>query len=243
AEFPYLAANVYDEGSGERVHDAYTVIDRDGVTVAVIGAVTTKTVGKVSPAAIEGLDFGDPVDAVNDVVDEITADGVEYDVLVASYHEGASANADPGVAPANTDPIFDRIVEETSPEVDAIFNGDSHRAYNFNAPVPGQEGEERPIIQTGSSAAYLGTTTLALGEGDDWDVVGTPELVPTALPEGQSCDVDSAVVTDVTDIANAAIADAAVVGAEAVGSVAGALPTSSDDTTASCQDGIRTPGP
>src|SRR5699024_7140409 len=141
AAFPYPAANVYDEGSGERVHDAYTVIDRDGVTVAVIGAVTTKTVGKVSPAAIEGLEFGDPVDAVNDVVEEMEAEGVEYDVLVASYHEGASANAEPGVAPDNTDPIFDKIVEETSGEVDAIFNGDSHRAYNFNAPVPGQEGE------------------------------------------------------------------------------------------------------
>src|SRR5699024_9391889 len=149
-------------------------------------------------------------------------------------------NAEPGVAPDNTDPIFDKIVEGTSGEVDAIFNGDSHRAYNFNAPVPGQEGEQRPIIQTGSSAANLGVVTLEYGEGDDWDVVGTPELVPTALPEGQSCDVDSAVVTDVTDIANAAIADAAVVGAEAVGSVAGDLTTSWDDTKASYQDGIRT---
>src|SRR5699024_3970157 len=191
-------------------------------------------------AAIEGLDFGDPVDAVNDVVDEMTAAGVEYDVLVASYHEGASANADPGVVPANTDPIFDKIVAETSPEVDAIFNGDSHRAYNYNASVPGQEGEERPIIQTGSSAAYLGTTTLALGEDGDWDVVGTPELVATALPEGESCGVDSAIVTDVTTIANAAIEDAAVVGAEPVGSVAGDLTTSWDDTKASYQDGIRT---
>src|SRR5699024_10707373 len=67
-EFPDLAANVTYADSGERVHDAYTVIDRgDGVRVAVIGAVTTKTVGKVSPAMIEGLEFGDPVDAVNDV--------------------------------------------------------------------------------------------------------------------------------------------------------------------------------
>src|SRR5699024_11320879 len=46
----------------------------------------------------------------------------------------------------------------------AIFNGDSHRAYNFNAPVPGQEGEERPIIQTGASAEYLGTVTLRADE-------------------------------------------------------------------------------
>src|SRR5699024_10508355 len=154
--------------------------------------------------------------------------------------DGASANADPRVAPANTDPIFDKIVEEPSGEVAAIFNGDSHRAYNFNAPVPGQEGEQRPIIQTGSSAANLGVVTLEYGEGDDWDVVGAPALVPTALPEGQSCDVDSAGVTDVADIANAAIADAAVVGAGAVGSVAGDLTTSLDATKAPYQACIRT---
>src|SRR5699024_6226968 len=113
-------------------------------------------------------------------------------------------------------------------------------AYNFNAPVPGQEGEERPIIQTGSSAAYLGTTTLALGEDGDWDVADTPELVATALPEGESCGVDSDVVTEVTDIANAAIEDAPVCGSAPVGSVAGALPTSGDPTQASDQDGTRT---
>src|SRR5699024_3796436 len=145
----------------------------------------------------------------------------------------------PGVAPDNTDPIFDKIVEETSGEVDAIFNGDSHRAYNFNAPVPGQEGEERPIIQTGASAEYLGTVTLRADEEGDWDVSPAPELVPTALPEGASCGVESEVVTDVTDIANAAIDQAAVVGAEAVGSVAGDLTAASAHTKPSYQDGTK----
>src|SRR5699024_9433769 len=65
-------------------------------------------------------------------------------------------------------------------------------------------------------------------------------VVATALPEGESCGVDSDVVTEVTDIANAAIEDAAVVGAEPVSSVAGDLTTSWDDTKASYQDGIRT---
>src|SRR5699024_5700862 len=77
AERPYLGAKVDDEESRERVHDANRVIDRDGVKVAVIGAVTTKTDGKVGPAAIEGLEFGDPVDAVNDVVEEMEAGGEE----------------------------------------------------------------------------------------------------------------------------------------------------------------------
>src|SRR5699024_1525396 len=151
-----------------------------------------------------------------------------YDVLVASYHEGASENAEPGVAPDNTDPIFDKIVAETSPEVDAIFNGDSHRAYNFNAPVPGQDGEERPLVQTGFSAANLGVVDLELGTDGDWDEVGPPELIPTALAEGESCGISTAVVEDVTTIAQDAIDQAAVVGAEQVGSISDDITTSWD---------------
>lgn len=236
-DFPDLAANVYD-AEGNRVHDAYKIVERDGVKVAVIGAVTTKTVGKVSPAAVEGLDFGDPVDAVNDVVDELEAEGVEYDAAIALYHEGASGNGEPGAAPSNSDPIFDRIVSETDPEVDAIFNGDSHRTYAYEAAVPGQDGETRPIIQTGASAANLGTVTLERGAGDDtdWDVVTAPELRPTDA----ECTTSTDVTEDVTSIAKTAIDEAAVVGAEPVGSLTGDITTSWDDTKASYVDGVRT---
>src|SRR5699024_10169554 len=60
----------------------------------------------------------------------------DYDVAVAAYHEGASGDGASGEAPANTDPIFDKIVDETSAEVDAIFNGDSHQTYAYSAPGP-----------------------------------------------------------------------------------------------------------
>jgi predicted extracellular nuclease/2',3'-cyclic-nucleotide 2'-phosphodiesterase (5'-nucleotidase family) len=236
-DFPDLAANVYDEATGERVHDAYTIIERDGVEVAVIGAVTTKTVGKVSPAAIEGLTFGNPVEAVNDVIDELEADGVDYDLAVALYHEGASGSGEVGSAPTNSDPIFDQIVSDTDAEVDAIFNGDSHRTYAFTAPVPGQDGEERPIIQTGSSAANLGTVTLQRDEDGDWDVSADPALRST----GEDCTTSTEVTEEVTSIAQAAIDEAAVVGAEPVGSIDGDITTSWDDTKASYTGGVRTP--
>ncbi|MGO1598934.1 MAG: bifunctional metallophosphatase/5'-nucleotidase [Brachybacterium sp.] len=247
-EFPDLAANVTYAASGELVHEPYEVIERDGVKVAVIGAVTTKTVGKVSPVAIEGLEFGDPVDGVNAAVEELNASGEEYDVLVASYHEGGSANAEPGVAPENTDPIFDKIVEETSPEVDAIFNGDSHRTYNYNAEVPGQDGEVRPIIQTGASASFLGTVTLVTEDGEDWDVVGDPELIDATLAEAdeeagtprEECSISTDTTENVEAIAQDAIDEAAVVGAEPVGSVAGDVTTSWDNTKTSYVDGTRT---
>src|SRR5699024_5338215 len=94
-DFPYLGANVYDRGS-QNVADGleeYSIVDVGGVEVAVIGVVTKETASLVSPAGIEGVEFGDPTDAVNRVADEIEelpADE-QPDMTVVEAHLGASS--------------------------------------------------------------------------------------------------------------------------------------------------------
>ncbi|MBB5830282.1 bifunctional metallophosphatase/5'-nucleotidase [Brachybacterium aquaticum] len=239
-DFPDLAANVY-QADGTRLHEAYTVVDQGDVKVAVVGAVTTKTVAKVSPAAIQGLEFRDPVDSVNAAIDEMDRDGVEYDVLVVSYHEGATGSAEVGSAPASTEAIFDKIVSETSAEADAIFNGDSHQTYAYNAPVPSQEGEVRPIIQTGASAANLGTVTLELGADGDWDVSEDPNLIATSGVDPASCAGDP-VFDAAAGVAADAIDEAAVLGSVEVGTIGGDITTSWNDSKATYdENGVRVP--
>ena len=240
ADFPYLAANVFHEGTDDHAQTPYTIVDAGDVNVAVIGAVTTKTYGKVSPAMIEGLEIRDPVDSVNAAVEQLEGSGEEYDVIVASYHEGASGNAAPGEAPANSDPIFDKIVTETSAEVDAIFNGDSHQTYAYDAPVPGQDGEVRPIVQTGSSGANLGSVTLQLGDDDDWDVVDSgTELIPTENTDPATCAGNDTYEKASTVVAEA-VENAKEEGSVEVGTIADDITTSWDSTVAAYdEDGIR----
>ncbi|GAA1490842.1 5'-nucleotidase C-terminal domain-containing protein [Brachybacterium sacelli] len=240
ADFPYLAANVVEKETGEHAQQPYSMVDAGEVKVAVVGAVTTKTVSKVSPAKIEGLQFLDPVDSVNDAIEELDASGEEYDVLVASYHEGASGNGAPGEAPANSDPVFDKIVSETSPEVDAIFNGDSHQTYAYNAPVPGQDGEVRPIMQTGANGANLGSVILALGEDGDWDVTeGGTELIPTENADLASCEGDETYQEASTIVADA-LENAEEEGSEPVGTIADDITTSWGSSVAEYDgEGVR----
>lgn len=73
ADYDYLAANIYDEGTQTPVLDGYKTYDVAGVSVAVIGAITQEAPSLVSPAGIANVDFGDPVDAVNRVADELKA--------------------------------------------------------------------------------------------------------------------------------------------------------------------------
>ncbi|MBE9404981.1 5'-nucleotidase C-terminal domain-containing protein, partial [Brachybacterium sp. Marseille-Q2903] len=247
SDFPTLAANVY-QADGSRLLEPYAIVEAGGVKVAVVGAVTTLTPSKVSPVAVEGLEFRDPVDSVNAAVEELKASGEEFDVIVASYHEGAGASADPGTAPSAGDrAIFTKIVEQTSADVDAIFNGDSHREYAYDAPAP--DGEVRPVVQAGSSGSHIGSVELVLGDDGDWDVVkGGTQLIPVKTvkdsdePTAEAlagCATDPAYIA-ASGVAEQALADAAIEGARPVGTIEGDITTAWNSSKAQYVDGTWT---
>ena len=150
ATWDYLGANVYLKGTTTPALPEYAILDMDGVTVGVIGAVTEETPSLVTPGGITELEFGDPVDAVNRVAAQLSdgdASNGEADVLVASYHEGAGEGTPNGTLEEEVAEggAFAEIVErDVAPTVDAIFTGHTHQQYAWEAPVPGEAGKTRP---------------------------------------------------------------------------------------------------
>ncbi|MCW5952651.1 MAG: bifunctional metallophosphatase/5'-nucleotidase, partial [Propionibacteriaceae bacterium] len=74
--FPYLGANVYAKGTTNPLLPEYAVIEKGGVKLGFVGAVTQETTSLVSPAGITMLDFGDPLVAINRVAAQLS-DGNE----------------------------------------------------------------------------------------------------------------------------------------------------------------------
>ncbi|WP_458116339.1 ExeM/NucH family extracellular endonuclease [Arthrobacter sp. D2-10] len=228
AEFPYLGANVYQKGTTTPAMQEYEIVEVGGIDVAVIGAVTEETPSLVSPGGIADLEFGDPVEAVNRVAAQIEEQDLA-DVIVAEYHEGAGD----GVAEGSTleqevaaGDAFADIVTGTSPLVDAIYTGHTHKQYVWDAPVPGVEGETRPVVQTGSYGEYIGQITLtvdnATGEVESY----TAQNVKRTATAPATLVATYPRVAAVKAIVDAALAEAEVIGSRAVGSV------TSDITTA-----------
>lgn len=218
AAFPYLGANVYD-AAGEPALPEYSLHEVDGVTVGVIGVVTQETASLVSPSGIEGLTFGDPVEAANRVAAELTdGEGDEADVLVLSAHEGApdGAAVSEGEVPEGT--AFQRIVEETDPAVDVILNGHTHQEYAVQVPVPGGEGT-RPVVQAGSYGAALASVEIEVDRASGDVVATTAALLPlTETPEADLV-ATYPVVAAVAETVAAAEDYAEEVGGEVIGSV------------------------
>jgi 5'-nucleotidase len=226
AAFPHLGANVYAKGTSDPVLEEYAVFEVSGLDVAMIGAVTEETPSLVSPGGIADLDFGDPVEAVNRVAEQLS-DGDESngeaDVIIASYHEGAGAGTPDGstleeeIAAGGA---FADIVTKTHDAVDAIFTGHTHKQYAWDAPKPGSEGT-RPIVQTGSYGEFVGHIQLQV------DSVTGEVTDSLAQNVARATDADLAFprVAEVKTIVDEALAYADEIGREPVGEVSADITT------------------
>ena len=166
AQWDYLGANVYAKGTTDPVLPEYAMFEVDGVDVGVIGAVTEETGSLVSPGGIADIEFGDPVEAVNRVAAELSdgdpANG-EADVIVASFHAGASQGTGRRTTRAEIAKGGEFAeMANLDPAVDVIFNGHTHQVYAWDAPVPGEPGKTRPIVQTGQYGANVGQVKLTV---------------------------------------------------------------------------------
>src|SRR3954454_373888 len=226
AKWSYLGANVYNKGTLTPALAPYATFVVKGVTVGVVGAVTSETPALVSPGGITQIDIGDPVAAVNLVADQLTdgnAANGEADVLIAEFHEGApvgTATLDDNVA---SSPAFASIVNETSPKFSVLFTGHTHQAYVYSAPVAGgASGPFRTILQTGNYADHVGKVVLS------YDAAASPKVTITtaanltpaatanlALPRGSKGDT----------IVKAAKAYADTIGLQAVGTQTASITT------------------
>lgn len=217
-----LAANVV-KADGSLLLDAYNTYEVAGHTVAVIGAVTQATVSGVSPAGIQGLTFTDPVEAVNNYAAQLS-DGDETngeaDIIIASYHEGGPTSGSYDSNASNE--IFAQMANDTSTEVDAIYEAHTHQTYNYETTV---DGKVRQIVQAGSYADNVGQIVLDV-DADGNVVSSSSSVIPTYNADGTprvdatTLSADSqATYAEVVGIQDAAVAEAEVLGAAQKGVV------------------------
>lgn len=122
AEFPFLAANVIVEETGETLFPAYDIKTFQGVRVAFVGVVLEGTPTIVTASGVEGLEFLDEADAVNALMPEL--EKVNVEAIVVIIHEGGWATGPDTCGGSIVD-----IVERTDDEVDLFISGHTHAAY------------------------------------------------------------------------------------------------------------------
>lgn len=120
ASYDIVCTNLYDKTTGKRVFEPYKILEKDGVKVAIVGAITTETPTIVLPKHVENYEFKDEATEINSVVKEIR-DNNKADVVLVLIHAGDDRTGKAG-------PIFD--ITKQLIGVDAVFGGHSHTVVN-----------------------------------------------------------------------------------------------------------------
>ncbi|KTF16584.1 bifunctional UDP-sugar hydrolase/5'-nucleotidase UshA [Pseudoalteromonas sp. H105] len=96
ANFPLLSANIFDKETGKNAFQAYKVFNKQGLKIAVIGLTTTDTAKIGNPQYIGGLEFREPIDVTNALVDKIKKQ-YQPDITIAVTHMGHFVDAAFGI--------------------------------------------------------------------------------------------------------------------------------------------------
>lgn len=214
-DFPYLGANVRNKGTRTIASplSASTIIDRGGLKVGVVGAVTRNLNSLVAPGGIAGLAISDPVAAVNAEAARLKKSGA--DIVVASYHEGAAGTIS---APSPKSPDFSPIVERTSRDVDIVFTGHTDRQYSWRTRTGA------PLMQAGSYGAGLAKVLIGYDSARRKVCAARPSIVGAAAQP----DTSDPTISAIRKLASDAASEAEVAGQQKIGSVASPVTTAAD---------------
>ncbi|MBQ4835039.1 bifunctional UDP-sugar hydrolase/5'-nucleotidase UshA [Pseudoalteromonas luteoviolacea] len=121
SNFPLLSANIIDKETNKPAYQAYTILEKGQLKIAVIGLTTVDTAKIANPQYIGHLDFITPAVATQPLVDMIKST-YQPDVVVAVTHMGHYHDAKHGInAPGDV-----TLARDLSPNsLDMIIGGHS----------------------------------------------------------------------------------------------------------------------
>jgi len=143
ADFAWLAANVYRRDTGERPAWAqpWTLIERDGLKIGVVGYLTANTAQIVRQATVAPFEFRSGYAAIRDALDAVHQADADFVAIVA--HAGGQCEADDC-----SGEMVELARELPGGAVDLIVGGHTH--------APGQGVVNGiPIVRAGANARAL----------------------------------------------------------------------------------------
>ena len=127
ARFGILAANVVVRETAKPLLPAYGIKTFGDIRIAFVGATLKGTPALVPGEGVAGLDFIDEADAVNRLVPELKAQGIET-IVVLLHQGGAQRGGDYNSCVGFSGPVVD-IARRLDPAVDVIVSGHTHQSY------------------------------------------------------------------------------------------------------------------
>lgn len=175
--FPWLAANAVDVKTGKPYFKPYTIINRDGIKIAVLGMITPAIPNWLPKKIWRGIEFKDMIETAKKWV-PIIQKKEKPDLMIGLFHSGVEADyggADPN-APKNEN--ASQLVAEKVPGFDIVFVGHDHHGWNYT--VKNSEGKLVHILGTINAARTAAVANVTLTKDNStgkWKKEITGEII------------------------------------------------------------------
>lgn len=153
ASFPIVCANYDFTGTAlEGIIKPYTVIEKGGLKIGVIG-VLTDIMSLVSPKNVKGIKYIEPYNVVNKLASKLKKKK-KCDLVILLTHLGFDGGSKH--APS------DDMVAAQSKDIDIIIGGHSHTYITEKKLVPNKNGKDVVIVTANEKGNYVGKLDLYL---------------------------------------------------------------------------------
>lgn len=160
---PTLGANVVSTATGEPYLQPYSIIERDGVRIAVLGLLTPSIPGWLPENLWKGLRFDEMLPTASKWVSYIK-ENEKPDLMVGLFHSGRDSTKTTGNTVENASLLVARHV----PGFDIVMMGHDHSP--FNEVIVNDAGEKVVVVNPANNAVRAATVTATFDIDDNGKV-------------------------------------------------------------------------
>lgn len=157
--FPWLAANAINTKTNEPYFKPYTVLERKGIKIAVLGLITPAIPKWLPEKIYSGIRFDDMIETARKWV-KIIKEKEHPDLLIGLLHAGVDYTY--GGENENTykNENASKLVAEKVPGFDIVFVGHDHAGWNFS--TKNSEGQNVLVLGTTAGARNVAVADVKL---------------------------------------------------------------------------------
>ncbi|MDF1551097.1 MAG: bifunctional metallophosphatase/5'-nucleotidase [Bacteroidales bacterium] len=162
-EFPWLAANAIKDRTETPYFKPYTIIEKEGIRIAVLGLITPAIPNWLPENIWSGMHFADMIESAKKWVG-ILKEKEKADLIIGLFHAGVDYTYNNQTEKTNLNENASKLVAELVPGFDVVFAGHDHREYNLI--ISGSDSSNILLLDPGSHAKKVAVAEIDL----DWNI-------------------------------------------------------------------------
>ncbi len=174
--FPWLGANIIDEKTGKPAFRPYTIINKKGLKIAIMGILTPGIPNWLPPKLYKGLSFADMTETAEKWMPHIKKENP--DIIIGLFHAGLNPVYGGFEAGAYKNPNATINVAKNVPGFDIIFAGHDHR--RTVKKVVNVNNDTVIVLNGGSHGKWVGSAELVYDKKNQAIASIDPQIIDLA---------------------------------------------------------------